>query len=250
MKQPANFRDLGGLPAAEGRKVKTRKILRSAELNNMSAEDRRALLEDYELKTVIDLRSANEREQRPNDALSVKTVELDVLREDEKKAAAQQTIWKFENVEDVHGIMRELYRNFIREDGPRDCYRSFVDVFLQQEAGSVLFHCYAGKDRTGMGAAIMLTLLGVSEEDIMADYLLSNAMREEVNKQIVAARVAAGMPAEHAEAFRIAMQVDRSYLEGTFAEAKAQFGSLYNYCIEGLGITEEEVAILRKKYLE
>ena len=250
MKQPANFRDLGGIAAADERKVRARKILRSAEPNHLSEDDRRSLLEEYELKTIIDLRSAREREQRPNDKLPVKTVELDVLREDEKKAASQQSIWTFENVEDVHDIMRELYRNFVCEAGPKDCYRSFVETFLQQEEGSVLFHCFAGKDRTGMGAAVLLTLLGVSEEEIVADYLLSNVMREETNRQMIAARLAAGMPPEHEAAFLVAMQVDKSYLESTFAEAKAQYGSFYNYCTEGLGITEEEVTLLRKKYLD
>ena len=250
MRQPANFRDLGGMRTADGRTTKGKKMLRSAEPNHLSQEDRRVLLEDYDLKTIIDLRSAQERQQRPNDKLPVKTVELDVLREDEKKAAAQQSIWKFEKVDDVHGIMRELYRNFIREAGPKECYRSFLEVFLQQEEGAVLFHCYAGKDRTGMGAAVLLTLLGVAEEDIVADYLLSNVMREETNRKIVAERVAAGMPPEHAEAFRVAMQVDRSYLESTFDEAKTQYGSFFNHCTQGLGVTAEEVELLRKKYLE
>jgi Protein tyrosine/serine phosphatase len=250
MRQPANFRDLGGLAAADGRKVKGKKILRSAEPNHLSKEDRKALLEDYELKTIIDLRSALEREQRPNDELPVETVSLDVLREDEKKAAAAQSMLKFDTVEDVHALMRELYRNFITEAGPRACYRSFVEVFLQQEAGAVLFHCFAGKDRTGMGAAVLLTLLGVAEEDIMADYLHSNMMREEANKVILAQRLAAGMPPEKASAFAVAMQVDRSYLAGTFDEAKKQFGSFYDYCTQGLGVTEQEVALLRKKYLE
>ena len=250
MKQPANFRDLGGIFAADGRKIKEKKILRSAEPNHLSQEDQRALLEDYELKTIIDLRSALEREQRPNDELPVVTVTLDVLQEDEKKAAAQQSMLKFAKVQDVHTVMRELYRNFITEAGTRACYRSFIEVFLQQQEGAVLFHCFAGKDRTGMGAAVLLTLLGVTEEGIMADYLMSNVMREEVNKVILAQRLAAGMTAQQGEAFAVAMRVDRTYLEGTFDEAKQQFGSFFNYCTQGLGVTAEEVEFLRKKYLD
>ena len=250
MRQPANFRDLGGMQTADGRKTKGKKILRSAEPNHLSQEDRRVLLEDYELKTIIDLRSAMEREQRPNDELPVETVTLDVLKQDVKKGAAQQSVLKFENLDDVHTVMRELYRNFITEPAPRACYRSFVEVFLQQEEGAVLFHCFAGKDRTGMGAAVLLTLLGVAAEDIMDDYILSNAMREESNNEIIALRLREGMSAERVPALTAALCVDKSYLEGTFNEAKAQYGSFFNYCTQGLGVTAEEVELLRKKYLE
>lgn len=215
----------------------------------MSKQEQGILLNDYHLTTIIDLRSGKERDERPNDDLPVKTVHLSVIDELAKdNKASKRSLSSAKGVDETHQLMADLYEEFIRDEVPRSCYRKFVEVFLAQEEGAILFHCFAGKDRTGIGAAVILTLLGCSEEDIMHDYLLTNELRREANESLLA-EIRHQLNEEQVASFLIGMGVDESYLRRAFTAATELYGSFYGYCTQGLGFGEAEVARLREKYL-
>jgi protein-tyrosine phosphatase len=127
--------------------------------------------------------------------------------------------------------------------------RRFIDLLLSSNGRAVLFHCAAGKDRTGFAAAMLLRLLGVPHEVVMEDYLLTNqyflsAYRWSlvVMKLVKGKRFAASVTA-----FMIAQP---AYLGAAFAAVDETYGSFEHYVTDGLRLTETDVANLQSLYLE
>lgn len=112
-----------------------------------------------------------------------------------------------------------------------------------------MFHCFAGKDRTGIAAAIVLHILGVSKEDIIKDYLQTNQQRQEANQAIIAGLVKKGLSAEGEKAILIALSVSEDYLLNAFSVAKDSYGSFDNYIKEAIKINYDEQEQLRQIYL-
>jgi protein-tyrosine phosphatase len=110
----------------------------------------------------------------------------------------------------------------------------------------VLFHCTAGKDRTGWAAALLLHVAGVEPDVVEADYLLTNERSRGTREKYL------GLVAEHLGADRVAtfeptMVADTSYLAAAYARAEASFGSLDGYLREGLGLDDDAVAAVRAR---
>jgi protein-tyrosine phosphatase len=127
-------------------------------------------------------------------------------------------------------------------------YRKFIDVLLNPQ-GALLFHCFAGKDRTGWGAVIILKILGVSDEDIVEDYLATNAGRKAANDQLIEEYRAKGFTDEQLIYLEELMSVKASYLEVAFNIVREKFSTFDNYLAQVLNVTDEEVAKLRRLYL-
>lgn len=249
MKHPVNFRDLGGIPTTDGRQVKQNLLLRSGRLSGLSPAETRRLLEDYHLTTILDLRSQPEREEFPNDPLPVQTVVIDIFGENPGRSASKDFLESLRTVAQVDKGMEMLYADLIQNPMALAGYRKFLDAVLGTTEGAVLFHCFAGKDRTGIGAAILLTLLGVGQEEIFRDYLRTNMQRRGENQRMVAQLRAQGTEEEQLEALRAAMKVKSRYLRRAFAVAEEKYGGFTQYCTRGLGVTKEEVDLLRSRYL-
>ncbi len=168
----SNVRDLGGYAAAEGRRMRFGLVFRGAALDAITAADRDRLAA-LGLRTVCDLRGTAERARAPSALAGVTTHALPIepsvgagLRDIAATRAATG--------EDAMAIMRRAYVAYATEWAQR--YRALFALILQDGALPLLFHCSAGKDRTGFGAALLLTALGVSRADVMADYLATNRL--------------------------------------------------------------------------
>ncbi|MDR2404343.1 MAG: tyrosine-protein phosphatase [Spirochaetaceae bacterium] len=160
-----NTRDLGGYPAA-GRYVKWDMFYRAGDLKDLSPQAK-VHLENRRIKTIVDFRDSEERTQAPDGELSTvkKVYVLSIyagsmlnLRQIKTGAAGEE-------------MMRQLYISMVSDCRPQ--YRRFFSILSDPENSPLLFHCSAGKDRTGIGAALLLSALGVDREIIMEDYLLS-----------------------------------------------------------------------------
>lgn len=164
-----NVRDLGGLRSADGRVVRRGRVFRADGVNRLDGPDLE-VARGLGLQTVIDLRTRGEIERHgrfPVDHLPVRWHHLPVL----------QGMWSEQELVASDGpvaFLRDRYLDMVVEGGPAIA-RS---VELVADAGPVLFHCAAGKDRTGVVAAVVLGLLEVPAEDIAADYHLSAAAME------------------------------------------------------------------------
>jgi len=141
-----------------------------------------------------------------------------------------------------------VYRELVVSPEARVGYRQFVDVLLGSK-GSVLFHCFAGKDRTGWGAVIVLKILGVSEEDIVSDYLATIEGRKGANSRLIEEQREKGLSQEQLDVFEELMSVKGSYLEAAFNAVEEEYGSFDDYLRQGLGVEDDEITLLRNLYL-
>jgi len=246
-----NFRCLGGIPAKGGKKVKAKKLLRSAEpvaLNDEAV----AMLTAHNLKTIVDFRAALEAENSPVNAFDgVRYLNYDVMAEADDGVTANPDEWMKKLNPDTAGEMiRGLYRAFALTESGRTGYAKFIRDCISTTDGAVLFHCAAGKDRTGVGAAIVLRLLGVEDDAILQDYLESNTGRKDANEQMFEQYRQKGFSDTQLNAMKRLMAVDSEWLKSALFALDAEYGSFDKYVEEGLGLTSSEVDELRSLYLE
>lgn len=248
MKTVVNFRDLGGITTSKGKTVKANRILRSGELVDLASEDKLKLVDNYGLKSIVDFRSSKEISERPDDSLeSTDYYHIDIMKDVENNASKSY----FEDNEEFHPdeMMKDVYKTIILDDTATQGYRSFIDVLLNQKEGSTIFHCFAGKDRTGLGAAIILTILGANKEDIINDYLETNVLRKEANDKMLEEKRNQGASEQELEYFNLFMSVKADYLETAFETANEKYGSFLDYIINGIGVSKNEIETLQEMYL-
>lgn len=192
-------------------------VLRSDNLSRLTPADQRVLTQ-RRLATIIDLRTGIERALQPDRPVpGAHTEVFDVLG-----ATSPTTLVD----------LPSAYRSFVTDPGAR---RAFGNTLLEIKnvtatGRSVLFHCSAGKDRTGWTAAILLTILGVDRTTVERDFLASNTFR-------------------HASANDPLNGVNIAWLRTAFATANSTYGSFDNYVHRGLGLSPSDVAALKKNLL-
>ncbi|SHO48667.1 tyrosine-protein phosphatase [Anaerocolumna xylanovorans] len=248
--KPVNFRDLGGLKGKDGRRIRPFSILRSGELVKLSVKDREILAKEYQLKTIVDLRGEKEYSVNPDDdILGTVYHNIDILKKIHETGA---DLGSLESVRDVHGAnfhMNSLYEQMVSNEGAQRGFREFLELLLKQREGAFLFHCFAGKDRTGLAAAIILTILDVSKDDIFTDYLKTNELRREENLRLLGKLKNQGLSDEQCSIVEIALTVNEEYLKTAYQAAEKQYGSFSGYITRALKVTKEEEEELQRRYL-
>jgi protein-tyrosine phosphatase len=244
-----NLRDLGGHPTRDGGRVRSGLLYRSSDLARLGEADTLALAQ-LDIRAVFDLRSDGERELQP-DRLppGAAYVPLDVLRGSTEVSPSELMRAFMDPVaarevmggERGYALWERQYREFVRLDGARAGYgRLFADL-ADAANRPALFHCTTGKDRTGWAAGALLLLLGVPEEVVMDDYLLSARYLEPVLRPALEALRARGVDPELLAPI---VAVRREYLEAALDEMRRRHGSIERYFDEGLGIgpaTQQEL---------
>lgn len=177
-----NFRELGGYPAAGGKTVRRGCLYRTAALKTITSPEDVALFDSLGIRTILDLRSASERENLPDPGFAgVEYIPAGALFDDDGAEIDLRPGTLPSPAEMMAGIrqggrndfMAEIYRRLpLRNEAYRTLFR-----LLLEERTPLLFHCSAGKDRTGIAAALILLALGASRETVIADYMHTNACR-------------------------------------------------------------------------
>ncbi|NJL12698.1 MAG: tyrosine-protein phosphatase [Microscillaceae bacterium] len=126
-------------------------------------------------------------------------------------------------------------------------YADFFSLLLEEKNLPLLFHCTAGKDRTGFAAALLLSALGVCRDWIYADYLASNYFRREENIRIIRKARLVGIPSH---LITPVMEVRAEYLEAAFEEIEKEYENVENYLHQVMGLNAEKIQRLRELYLE
>lgn len=255
-----NFRDLGGMETADGRHIKPHRLLRCGHLHDLTEDDRRRIVEEFRLKTVIDLRTSGEMARKPDVVLpGVAYVHLPIF-ENQAEGVTRETVTEEDPVGRMiemarkmegHAFerMRELYKVFFDDHGIA-MYRKFFDQVLAQEEGAVLWHCTMGKDRCGTAAALLETALGVPYEAVLADYLLTNEfVLPETEKTIRKARERVNDEVLF-EQMRILDSVYEEFLDTVLGIAVEKSGSVEQFIATELGMTPEKLERLKELYLE
>ena len=245
-----NFRDLGGIETIDGKKVKTKRLLRAGEPVKMNGAAVTMLI-NHKLSAIADFRSAREIASAPVDKLpGVSYINFDIMADQPENAASEEDWLKRLHPDYADKHMIDLYRDFITSQSGRSGYSQFTKYCINNNEGAILFHCAAGKDRTGFGAALILKLLGVSDEDVFHDYLKTIEARKESNEKIVENYRTKGLTEDQLSALAMLYSVKRAYLEATFETIQAEYGSFDAYIENGLMITPAEIERLRELYLE
>lgn len=248
-----NTRDLGALATEDGRHIIPRKLLRSGDLYHVSMADKEILADEYNLKTVIDLRTNAERKQRPDTIMAgVEYYHIPVFDEDAIGVSREKGSVKdfFSIGGDPEKFMEKQYESFIRDPYCIKQYAKFIDVLLRHKDGAVLWHCTAGKDRVGVGTAILLCILGVPEETIREDYLRTNRYMEPELRYMERFLEARGEDTlEAVQKLNILFKVKESYIDVVFKTIKEEYGSMDKFFKKELYLTPKAIEDLRDKYL-
>ena len=233
----SNFRDLGGYVGYGGRLVKWRKLFRSDHLGLLTADDV-AQLAALGLSRVYDFRGVTERVAHPFTAPGVSVhslaIEPTVVQALHDFAAKNKTL----NAQIAAELMQQTYRDFVTHNSAR-----FKELFahLLDHDSPLVFHCTAGKDRTGFAAALILLALGVDRDAVMQDYLLTNALYKAPDL------VGGGAPPE---VRAVIATVQEDFLNAALEVVEADFGSVAAYLDVALGLGAGQQARLRELYLQ
>jgi protein-tyrosine phosphatase len=151
--------------------------------------------------------------------------------------------------EGTPAAMAAIYRWFVSDPSASAGFATAVRLAAEPANLPLLFHCSAGKDRTGWLSVILLTALGVDEEAIRADYLRTNDLTEALQETILAA-MQERQPALDIESVRPVLQARPEYLDAAYAEVRRRYGSFDRYLRDGLAVPGQLIRALRANLLE
>lgn len=246
-----NFRDIGGIKNKHGDKIVSNTLFRSGELSALSKEQSQQLEQQYKLGKIIDLRSQKEVVERPDEPIpNTCYIHIDILAKVEDRGASMEDFIKIGSAEKTHEYMKSLYQEIALNESAQHGYTHFFEEILSlKEDASILFHCFAGKDRTGIGAALILEVLEAPKSAIYTDYLLTNQLRKKENAWLLEQASKAGVEAHHLDALSIALNVDKVYLDEFYSAVNQRYGSIGEYLSKALKIKPAMKQELQNRFL-
>lgn len=240
-----NFRDIAGTTTAYSTAhdgtMRAGVFYRSNALTPTAAD--LATLNGLGIKSVYDLRTPSEIASTPDTMPSGAIYQnIDIIGS--TTSGANITTVSFKSAADAIAMMQETNRAFVSDAG----MRGQLGVLFNELAGvdgAALFHCTAGKDRTGWTAAVLQSIAGVDNATIMSNYLATNDYTADR-----VAKTLAMMPPSMAAIYAPLLGVEASYLQAGLDQVTAQYGSMDNYLKQGLGLSQETIYVLRGKMVE
>ena len=242
-----NFRDLGGYPTQDNQhSVKWGKIYRSSHLSSLTDGDLKKVSQ-LGIKAVCDFRGDQEMKQAPDryppkDDTSFLYKHLPILH----KKADPYILWPRMQAKDMLEpeaieLLPMAYGLFVTDFSYQ--FREMFQLLAQKKNQPFLFHCSQGKDRTGIAAALILLALGVSEENVIQDYMLTDLYNAEYVK-VRQSKSPVPLVQRHL------LNVRPLYLQKAFQAMKEKCGSIEGYLVDALGLNESTRAHLRETFLE
>lgn len=256
LKKLKNTRDLGGFPAADGLFIKEKKLIRSGHLAKASEHDKEILINDYNLRTVVDLRIDAEIKEKPEvlpeivSCFHFPLLEKSFLgiARDEYSIKSWFNLFK-DSDRRPEDVFYDMYELLLFGDRSKVYVRKIFDILLSQEDGAVLWHCSAGKDRVGVITMLILMALGVDRSLIIEDFLATNRFSA---GEIIKTRVFAPLVIRERrlrKCLAILMGVKREYMDKLFEKIDKDFGDDFTFFYKQFSISENEILKLREKYL-
>ncbi|QAA21502.1 tyrosine-protein phosphatase [Sporolactobacillus terrae] len=241
-----NFRDMGGIKTRDGRKVKRGLLFRSADLTDSTEQDKKHI-QDLNLKVIYDYRDKAEADVRPDPQIGSERHERIAVNGEDKTTAREEwdpaTFYKTFTREKFAQVYREMPVH-------NKSYHRLMQLFKNPEENlPVLHHCAGGRDRTGVGAMLLLRTLGVSFETIMDDYLLSNQTLTRYHEETFAdaARYVSGPQLKR---FEEGFLVHEEYLDAAIGAIFSSYGKFGKYLETEFGITRADRRRLQAYCLE
>ncbi len=247
IKKVTNFRTVGNIKNTEGRTLKEGRFYRSAHLHQLkkrSFDD----MDKLGIKEIIDLRNSKEISQKPDQLPAAITYKKYSAFEDEgdQLAQARKLVLKGKvNASDADKRMIDFYREYVTEN-PEIIKKIITEILESKDP--VLYHCTAGKDRTGITTALILTILKFDKATIYNEYLLSNNYRKDIiQKRLrLANRLHFIYPKMDLQVLEKLSWVEKRYLDAAFGEIDKKYGSTDAYIQQVLGISDSK----RNEYIQ
>jgi len=229
-----NFRDIGGYKTADGHTIRYNVVYRSATLHEMTLSDNQKLA-PLKIRYEIDLRTATERSTAPTNwgPNSPEVIDIPFLR--------VGTLPNSPDPAQVQAMIRHFYADNVVVNAPTI---GTILHDLAQGDEPVLIHCTGGVDRTGMTVAVLMTILGVSRNDVYREYLVSGKLTKEQLRRIVANSGVAISPKTLK-----AISIQPSSLDAFFASIDKNYGSFDAYVRNGLKLSNQDIQSLRRRLL-
>jgi protein-tyrosine phosphatase len=259
-----NARELGGYSCGDSY-IKKGMLIRCGSLVSASPKTFRILSEKYRVQTIIDFRMKAEQYSCPDPVINgakgigLSVVELEdfpdvgteFFEEFVKPDADRMKLFELSYQAGV--ITYDIYDMFLLSERGKAAYRKFFEILLETDPdrGAVLWHCTDGKDRTGCAAMLLLSALGADRKTILYDYMLTNEFNREMLDYLKETAQKSGMSREKLEAlYFINGGVAESYMLRALEVLDERYGGAVGYLREELSIGDNEINLLRKKYLE
>lgn len=256
-----NFRDLGGLKTNSGLYVRKQLLYRSNALCNLNKTEQQQLIDDYGIKTVIDLRSERERLTKPDllpkgityfslAPISLNAEESDRIMRDKRMSTVEKL--KANIIEPYSNIpekMMTMMRSFVSNPINRDVFARMLSIYLNCHT-PILLHCTTGKDRAGFGTAILLAALDVPLESIYKDYLFSNVMCANENERKMLEFASVVTDEALLGNLKSMLTVSEAYLDAAMDEIKRRYDDMQGFLTKGLFFNIEEQKKLQMRYIE
>lgn len=240
-----NFRDIGGLKVPTG-VLRPDYFYRSGQISGITPEQSEFLQNDCRIRDVYDFRSTDEVEQAPDtDLVHAKYYHIDILSDKTSNGASLGAM--ITDGSQVRQNMLKTYESIVLSESARKGYHDFMMGLLSDNA-PILFHCFAGKDRTGFAAAVILRVAGADDQQIMDDYMLTNKLRVQANKDILN-RFKSEMNQQQLDNLHTALMVDSDYLKHAQDVLQDHFGTFDHYLQNGLDLPSDYIAQFRNKFV-
>ena len=243
-----NFRDLGGYTTSDGRTTKWGMIYRSSDLSELTDRDL-AYLQRLHIKQVVDFRSDSERAEAPDrvpEGSQLVIRKVDVAGTDIRQTI--EDIMRGDNDTALQDFLIDANRDFAIQFTP--VYKDWMHSLTRPDALPQVYHCTAGKDRTGFATAILLLTLGVPEETVINDYLLTNTYSAEHIEDMLFKIKLMSLGQADVVALRSLLGVEEIYLRTALTTIKETYGSFDLYLDRELGIDEATRNALKQIFLE
>jgi protein-tyrosine phosphatase len=251
-----NTRDFGGIVTTDGRRLREGVLLRAGALGRLTDGDV-AKLAERKLARVVDLRDASEIDAAPPDRLPTDPAPLvrhiPVFDPQHPVFTYVSAVLMGHDVAPVTpaapvdgspGAMLEMYRWIVTDAGARAGFGAAVRAVAEAGGEPLLFHCSAGKDRTGWLSTILLSILRVDRDTVVADYLATNDYSRATHVAIMNAMRAKGLVA-HPEVLLPLFQARLEYLAAAYGEVERLYGDMERYVRDGLGVDDDMADTLR-----
>jgi len=252
-----NFRDIGGYRTQDGRHVKWGVGYRSDYLHNLD-DAGIPYIQSLGLQTIIDFRNPEEVADRPNKDIGVRNFVFDPKAHLAELAGALQAastesdeeiISKAQNEAAGDAAMILQQETFVASEPAQIAFGNMLHTIASPDAAPVMFHCRGGKDRTGFAAMLLLGLLGVDDEALIYDYVLTHRAREKKNASYYASFLERTKDVDKAKYMFTLYDVKPSYVAAAITKITTEYGSIKNYAQTVLGVTDDEVKVLEEMFL-